>query len=86
MPWTHNLIILSQGRHQEERKFYLRRAATEKWSKRELERQVKGALFERNLLAPPNVSRALIEQHPLAIGVFKDAYMVEFLGLPGGHS
>lgn len=26
------------------------------------------------------------QSHPLAVGAFKDAYMVEFLGLPEGHS
>jgi len=40
--WTHNLIILGKSKLPEEREFYLRLAVQEKWSKRELERQVKG--------------------------------------------
>jgi hypothetical protein len=48
LPWTHNLIILSQSKRSEEREFYLRMAIQEKWSKRELERQFKAALFERS--------------------------------------
>ena len=40
LPWTHNLIILSQSKHAEEREFYLRMAIKERWSKRELERQL----------------------------------------------
>jgi predicted nuclease of restriction endonuclease-like (RecB) superfamily len=47
LPWTHNLIILNQSKRPEEREFYLRLAIQEKWSKRELERQFKAALFER---------------------------------------
>lgn len=42
--WTHHLIILSQGKGDQEREFYLRLAAREKWSSRELERQFKLAL------------------------------------------
>jgi predicted nuclease of restriction endonuclease-like (RecB) superfamily len=32
LPWTHNLIILSRGKRPEEREFYLKMAAQEKWS------------------------------------------------------
>lgn len=86
LPWTHNLLILGQSKHPEAREFYLRCATTERWSKRDLERQIKGALFERTVLAPASVSHALTQQHPHAISVFKDAYLVEFLNLPEGHS
>jgi predicted nuclease of restriction endonuclease-like (RecB) superfamily len=49
LPWTHNLIILSQSKHPKEREFYLRMAVKEKWGKRELERQFDTALFERTV-------------------------------------
>lgn len=52
LPWTHNLIILSQSKRPEEREFYLRMAIQEQWSSRELERQLKTALFERVALNP----------------------------------
>lgn len=86
LPWTHNLIILSQSKLPQEREFYLRLAAQEKWSKRELERQFKTALFERTVLQPTKVSPLVTQTHPQALKVFKDAYMVEFLGLSEGHS
>ncbi|MEG2816117.1 MAG: PDDEXK nuclease domain-containing protein [Comamonas sp.] len=86
LPWTHNLIILSQSKLPQEREFYLRLAAQEKWSKRALERQFKTALFERTELKPTKVSPVVTQTHPQAMEVFKDAYMVEFLGLPDGHS
>jgi predicted nuclease of restriction endonuclease-like (RecB) superfamily len=86
LPWTHNLIILSQAKRPEEREFYLRTAVQEQWSKRELERQFRAALFERVALSPTKVSPAVREIHPQAVGVFKDAYVVEFLGLPDSHS
>jgi predicted nuclease of restriction endonuclease-like (RecB) superfamily len=86
LPWTHNLIILSQSKRPEEREFYLRQAIQEKWSKRELERQVKSSLFERAVLSPPKVSPVVTQTHPDGMNVFKDAYMVEFLGLQDGHT
>ncbi len=86
LPWTHNLIILSQSKRPEEREFYLRQSIQENWSKRELERQLKTALFERVILTPPKVSSVVTQTHPAALGVFKDAYLVEFLGLPDGHA
>ncbi len=58
----------------------------ERWSSRELERQFKSALFERSVTQPAKVSAALRQSHPEALSVFRDAYMVEFLGLPEGHA
>ena len=86
LPWTHNLIILGQSKRPEEREFYLRMAVKEKWSSRELERQFETALFERTVLNPAKVSAVLTLLQPTALNAFKDAYMLEFLGLQGDHS
>jgi predicted nuclease of restriction endonuclease-like (RecB) superfamily len=86
LPWTHNLIILSQSKRPEEREFYLRLATQEQWSKRELERQFRAGLFERAVLNPPKVSPLVSQIHPEAISIFKDSYVLEFLGLPEDHS
>lgn len=86
LPWTHNLIILNQSKRPEEREFYLRLALREQWSKRELERQFKTALFERAVLSPPKVSPLVTQIHPDALSIFKDSYLVEFLDLPHGHA
>lgn len=86
LSWTHNLIILSQSKHPEEREFYLRQSIQENWGKRELERQFKTALFERTVLSPPKVSPLVTQTYPTGMNIFKDAYMVEFLGLSDGHT
>jgi predicted nuclease of restriction endonuclease-like (RecB) superfamily len=86
LPWTHNLTILSRSKHPEEREFYLKLAIKERWSSRELERQFDNALFERVVLSPPKVSAVLAQTHPEAFNVFKDSYLVEFLGLPQTHN
>lgn len=86
LPWTHDMIVLSQSKHPQEREFYLRMAIQEKWSKRELERQLKAALFERSVTQPAKASAVLKQTHPAALEIFRDAYMVEFLDLPGVHA
>ena len=86
LPWSHHIVILEQSKRPEEREFYVRFAIREKWSKRELERQFKTALFERNVLHPPKVSPLVAQIHPSAVSVFKDSYTVEFLGLPASHA
>lgn len=86
LPWTHHLIILGQCKRVEEREFYIRLAIRERWGKRELERQLRGALFERAVLHPPNVSPLVTQTHPDAGNIFKDAYFFEFLQLPEVHA
>jgi predicted nuclease of restriction endonuclease-like (RecB) superfamily len=86
IPWSHHLVILEHSKQAEERDFYLRLAAQERWSKRELERQFKLALFERVVLSPPKVSPVVRHSRPEAADAFKDAYVLEFLGLPAAHS
>ncbi|MEY4510408.1 MAG: hypothetical protein RLZZ450_2530 [Pseudomonadota bacterium] len=86
LSWSANLRILSGTKRAEERDFYLRLAAQNGWNVRELARQIDAGLFERALLAPPQLSTALREMHPAAGDVFRDAYVLEFLELPEGHS
>lgn len=85
LPWTHNLIILSQAKRVEEQEFYLRVAIREQWTKRELERQFKNALFEQVALQPLKLTPLVSQLHPEAASYFKDTYMLEFLGLPVEH-
>ena len=86
LPWTHNVIILSASKSPEEREFYLRLCLREKWSKRELERQLKAALFERAILNPPKASAALRQLHTEVETIFRDSYLLDFLSLPEQHS
>ncbi len=47
---------------------------------------MKAALFERVVLSPAKVSPVVRQMAPDALTVFKDAYMLEFLGLPPEHA
>jgi predicted nuclease of restriction endonuclease-like (RecB) superfamily len=84
--WSGNLLILSRCKSPEEREFYLRLAHREGWDKRETDRQLRGALFERAVLGRPKVSPAVTQLHPDAETIFKDSYLVDFLRLPEAHS
>jgi predicted nuclease of restriction endonuclease-like (RecB) superfamily len=86
LSWTNNMTILSRADSEQEREFYLQTAIRGRWGKRELERQMDGSLYERALLNPAQLSPALQEQQPAAPGIFKDAYLLDFLSLPRQHS
>jgi predicted nuclease of restriction endonuclease-like (RecB) superfamily len=85
LPWSANLHILGKCKRREERDFYLRIAVQQRWSVREVARQIDGALFERAVLNPPKVSTLLRQLHPDAEAIFRDTYLVEFLDLPDPH-
>src|SRR4051794_7345510 len=86
LSWSHNLAIMSRCKREEEREFYLRLTVRERWTFRELERQLASALFERVVLSPVKLSTPLAELHPDAASIFKDSYLIEFLDLPSSHS
>ena len=86
LPWTHHLIILSQAKPPETRTFYMLAAIKERWTKRELERQIQSGAVLRSRAIAKKVSPAVTQTHPRAIEEFKDAYNLEFLELHDGHS
>jgi predicted nuclease of restriction endonuclease-like (RecB) superfamily len=77
LSWSHNLLIMSRCKRNEEREFYLRLCQRERWGKRELQRQLSGGLFERTALAPVKLSPVVAELYPGATAVFKDSYLLE---------
>ncbi len=76
--WSAHLHILSGARSPEEREFYLRLAAENRWPVRELERQMDAGLYEKAILNPPKISTALRGLHLNAESCFKDSYSLEF--------
>jgi len=86
LSWTHNRLIMSKTKTDEEREFYIKLAINENYSKRELERQLDSCFYERCIASNKNLSPKLQELHPKAGDVFKDSYMLDFLNLPDGHS
>ncbi len=86
LSWSHNLAIMSQAKRDEEREFYLRMSVRERWTLRQLERQLASGLFERVALSPVTLAPPMRDVHPEAASFFKDTYLIEFLDLPKDHS
>ena len=86
LPWTHNTIIFSRCKSAEEREYYLNMCIKERYSKRELERQINTSYFERTMLGNQKLSAVLRELHPDISNTLKDSYVLEFLGLPMQHN
>lgn len=86
IPWTHNTIIFSRCKTPEERAFYLNLCVHERYTSRELERQIDTSHFERTQMGNQKLSAALRELDPRIGQAFKDQYVLEFLGLPDTHS
>jgi len=83
--WTNHLTILSRCKMEEEREFYLRLTNKEKYSTRELDRQISAGVFERTMIGSTKLSPVARKIHPNAASFFKDNYVVELLGLPDNH-
>ncbi|CAD0004628.1 PDDEXK nuclease domain-containing protein [Flavobacterium chungangense] len=84
--WTNNLIILSRTKSVEEQEFYLRLSSQEKFSSRELERQINSGVFERTMIGNSKVSSVMRELHPDIKNTFKDSYIFDFLNLSDSYN
>ncbi len=78
--WSNNLLILSRVKDVKAKEFYLRKCINERWSKRELDRQITSMLYERTATGQPLLSTVLKEATPEATTVFRDQYIMEFVG------
>lgn len=82
--WTNHLLIMSGAKSAEERHFYMQACIKERYSKRELERQMDSALYQRYMLSS---KKALPKSVPAtARESILDSYVLEFLDLPEQYS
>ena len=78
--WTNHLVIMSGSKTKEERQFYVQLCIKENYSKRELERQMDSAYYQRYVLSSKKI---LPENVPTTVkNSFLDSYVLEFLDLP----
>lgn len=84
LSWTHHTLIISRCKSEDERLFYLELAVVERYSTRELDRQINSGIFERTRLADAKLPQT---NHPKPLtGVFRDSYVLDFLNLPPNYS
>lgn len=96
LTWTNNLLIFSKTKTIEEKEFYLNLSIKERYSKRELERQIDSAIFERSLISSKKLaplvrestymSESLENNYSNVDNIFRDKYLFEFLDLPQNYS
>jgi len=86
LSWSHNRIIFARCKTDDERQYYLDICIKERYSVRDLERQINTSAFERTKIAQTKLSTVMRELPQDISGTFKDTYIFEFLGLPERHS
>jgi predicted nuclease of restriction endonuclease-like (RecB) superfamily len=82
LPWSHNLQIMT-CKTDEEREFYLTLSVKNRYSFRELKRQMDSALFERTMLS--DITNKLVVDCNKGLTALRDNYVLEFLDLPDVH-
>lgn len=89
--WTHYRMLLGIS-DSRQRRFYFEQAASQRWSKREFRRQIDRGLFERVTLSKDTTRLVAQERQtgPAEVvryeDIFKDPYVLDFLGLKGAYS
>lgn len=89
--WSHYRLLLGQT-DPRKRRFYFEQAASQRWSVRQLQRKIEGALFERVALSRDTRKLVTLEKKegPTEAvryeDAFKDPYILDFLGLRGAYS
>lgn len=78
--WTNHLLIMTGCKSDEEREFYMRLCIKEKYSKRQLERQIDSGYYERYMLSKTKLLPEPVSKHDE--NPFLDSYVMEFLDLP----
>lgn len=78
--WSQHLKIMSACKTQEQRHFYIQLTIKEKYSFRELERQIESAYFERYMLSQEKLLLAHVDSK--IRNSFLDTYVLDFLDLP----
>jgi predicted nuclease of restriction endonuclease-like (RecB) superfamily len=91
LTWSHFLLLLPL-KNQVAREFYAEMSRVERWSVRALRQKIDGMLFERTALSKNTEEVARQELATLRDGqmtpdlVFRDPYLLDFLGLAGSYS
>lgn len=86
LSWTHYRLLM-RVENENARNFYLEESIKEKWSTRQLERQITTLFYER-ILSSKNKNKVAQEIYKLEPqrkqpeDIIKDPYVLEFLGLP----
>ena len=85
LSWSNNLIIMSRTKSKEEREFYIKMCIKNHYKKRELDRQISSAYYERYMLSSNKANESItstIDEDDYPNTKLLDTYSLEFLDLP----
>lgn len=86
LSWSHNVLILHSTTSMEEKEFYIKTCINERWSFRELQRQIESSLYERYMLSKKTDKLIPHGKEKNVLSHFKDEYVFDFLGLKDDFS
>ncbi|HTI08213.1 MAG TPA: PDDEXK nuclease domain-containing protein [Puia sp.] len=86
LSWTHHVEILSRTKNLEEKVFYLLLGTKEKYTVRELKRQIDSGLYERQKATRHQIAGNHHPNAEIIPQIFKDKYIFGFLDLPDPYS
>lgn len=78
--WSNHLAIISKAKTEEERHFYLTLSIKERYTARELQRQIDSAYYERYMLSKDRIKSETVNKDDTL--PFLDTYVLDFLMLP----
>lgn len=89
LSWSSHILLLTKVKGEQERRFYLEQAVQNRWSCRQLERQIDAALFDRTIFTKD--SKTVLSCLPTSATMdlsehFKEEYVLEFLDLSSQHT
>lgn len=82
LSWSNHLKIMSACKTPEERYFYMALCIKERYSARELARQIDSGYYERYMLSQKLTTPAIAEARNKTGNIFLDTYTLDFLDLP----
>jgi len=81
--WSNNITIMSRAKTDEAREFYLLLTKENKYSQRELKRQMDSLIYERTMIS--NEKNQLFIDKNTGLTALRDSYTLEFLDVPIVH-
>lgn len=84
--WTHHLTIMSRCKQDEEIEFYIKQAIKERYTVKELDRQISASLFERTMLGSARISPKAKEVQQVIGNTIKDNCVFDFFNLKESYS
>lgn len=82
LSWSNHLQIMSACKSSEERLFYIMLCVKERYSARELARQISSGYYERYMLSQKPATPAIADMRDKTGNVILDTYALDFLDLP----